>query len=92
MHHINLIEEQLLEVEKLIDEIIQDNKQEEVEILDNIPGIDKRAASIIIAEIGTDIQQFSSSSAISWWSGICPEINEGAGKNREAKYCMEING
>ena len=65
MHHINLIEEQLLEVEKLIDEIIQD-KQEEVEILDNIPGIDKRAASIIIAEIGTDIQQFSSSSAISW--------------------------
>lgn len=91
MQHINFIEEQLLEVEKMIDEILQD-KQEEVEILDSIPGIDKRGASVIIAEIGTDMKQFPSSSAISSWAGISPGNNESAGKKKEVTYCMEING
>ena len=83
MQHINFIDEQLLEVEKMIDEILQD-KQEEVEILDSIPGINKRGASVIIAEIGTDMKQFPSSSAISSWAGISPGNNESAGKKKKS--------
>ena len=88
---INFVEKQLIEIEKLIDEALK-GKEEEIEILDSIPGIDRRAASVIIAEIGKDMSQFPSSSAISGWAGISPGNNESAGKKKEVAYCMGING
>lgn len=45
-----------------------------------MPGISKVTAASIIAEIGTDMSQFPSSSHLSSWAGVSPGNNESAGK------------
>lgn len=54
----------------------------DVEVLVELPGIDRKAASVIIAEIGTDISQFPSAENLASWAGLCPGNNESAGKRK----------
>jgi transposase len=50
--------------------------------LDTIPGIAKRTAEIIVAEIGTDMTRFATPGHLASWAGLCPGNNESAGKHR----------
>ena len=45
-----------------------------------IPGVGRKAAEIIIAEIGTDMTQFPTAAHLASWAGMCPGNNESAGK------------
>ncbi|WP_061455315.1 IS110 family transposase, partial [Streptococcus parasanguinis] len=56
-----------------------------VEILDSIPGIDLTTASVIIAEIGVDMNRFPTAGHLASWAGLCPGNNESAGKKRSTK-------
>ena len=49
---------------------------------DTIPGIGKRNAEIIVAEIGVDMTQFPTPAHLASWAGLCPGNNESAGKHR----------
>ena len=91
LDHIFFIEKQISEVENHIEEKMQ-SKQEEVSLLDSIPGINEKGAAMILAEIGTDMEQFPNSKAISSWSGLSPGNNESAGKKKEVVLHREING
>lgn len=82
--HIAFLEKQLEEVEEQIAEYIKPY-QEEVEILDSIPGINERAATIIIAEMGACTEQFSTEKHLTSWAGLCPGNNESAGKKKRSK-------
>jgi hypothetical protein len=46
------------------------------ERLDSIPGVGKTTAQSIIAEIGTNMDQFPSAKHLASWVGICPGQNE----------------
>lgn len=50
--------------------------------LDTIPGIAKRCAEIVIAEIGVDMDRFPTPGHLASWAGLCPGNNESAGKHR----------
>jgi transposase len=50
--------------------------------LDTIPGIAKRCAEIVIAEIGVDMGQFPTPGHLASWAGLCPGNNESAGKHK----------
>lgn len=50
-----------------------------------IPGIDRVAAWCLIAELGTNMDQFGSAEQLSSWAGICPGNNESAGKKKSGK-------
>jgi len=50
--------------------------------LDTIPGVAKRNAEIIIAEIGVDMTQFPTPAHLASWAGLCPGNNESAGKHK----------
>ena len=50
--------------------------------LDTIPGIGKRNAEIIVAEIGIDMTQFPTPAHLASWAGLCPGNNESAGKHK----------
>lgn len=50
--------------------------------LDTIPGIAKRCAEIVIAEIGVDMTRFPTPGHLASWAGLCPGDNESAGKHR----------
>ena len=50
--------------------------------IDTIPGVGKRTAEIIIAEIGTDMTRFATPAHLASWAGLCPGNNESAGKHK----------
>ncbi len=49
-------------------------------LLCTIPGISRRAAEGILAEIGLDMSRFASASHLASWAGMCPGNHESAGK------------
>jgi transposase len=50
-----------------------------------MPGINRVAASTLIAEIGVDMGRFASSRHLASWAGLCPGNNTSAGKSRSGK-------
>ena len=60
-------------------------QQPVLEKLDAIPGVDRRVAEVLLAEIGTDVTPFPSDAHLASWAGICPGNNESAGKKRSGK-------
>jgi transposase len=53
--------------------------------LTTIPGIDMRAAENILAEIGTNMDQFPSEMHLASWTGMCSGNRESAGKRKSGK-------
>jgi transposase len=58
---------------------------EQVELLCTIPGVDRRTAEALIAEIGVDMSRFGSAARLASWAGMCPGNDESAGKHRSGK-------
>ena len=56
-----------------------------VETWTSVPGIDRVAAWSLVAEIGTDMNQFPSAEHLSSWAGVCPGNNESAGKQKSGR-------
>lgn len=53
--------------------------------LETIPGIQRRLAEVILAEIGTDMQRFPSAQHLASWAGMCPGNHESGGKRLSGK-------
>lgn len=56
-----------------------------VDRLDAIPGVGRRTAETLIAEVGTDMSRFPSARHLASWAGMCPGNNESAGKRKSGK-------
>ena len=52
--------------------------QRDVEVVSSVPGIGKRSAAAILAEIG-DAKRFSNSKQIASWAGLVPSLHQSAG-------------
>jgi transposase len=50
-----------------------------------IPGVDQVTAWSLVAEIGTNVDQFPSPQQLASWAGVCPGNNERAGKRKSGK-------
>jgi transposase len=50
-----------------------------------IPGVSRRTAEVVIAEIGVDPSRFPSAQHLASWAGLCPGNNQSAGKRRSGK-------
>ena len=57
---------------------------EAVVLLDTIPGIGRRVAEIVVAEIGVDLHRFPTAAHLAAWAGLAPGNNESGGKRRPA--------
>jgi transposase len=56
-----------------------------IDLLDTIPGVNRRTAEVLLAEIGADMSRFPSSRNLASWAGLCPGNNESAGKRFSGK-------
>lgn len=52
--------------------------------LDTIPGIDRRAAENLLAEVGPDMTPFATAAHLASWAGLCPGQNRSAGRTTSA--------
>jgi transposase len=59
--------------------------EEAVTRLCTIPGVSRITAAVLLAEIGTDMNQFPSSQQLASWAGLCPGNCESAGKRLSGK-------
>jgi len=53
---------------------------EAIELLDTVPGIDRRTAEVLLAEIGIDMRQFPTADDLAAWAGFAPGNHESGGK------------
>ena len=93
-HHIFLLREQLAHLEYLDAAIARVDaelaarlaaEQEAIALLQTIPGVARRTAEVLMAEIGTDLTRFPSARHLASWAGLCPGNDESAGKRRSGR-------
>jgi transposase len=53
--------------------------------LQTIPGIDRRTAEVVVAEIGADMTVFPTAGHLASWSGLCPGNYQSAGKRHSGR-------
>jgi transposase len=54
---------------------------EQLTRLGSIPGLNRRTAEVIIAEVGVDMTAFPTAAQLASWAALCPGNNESAGKH-----------
>jgi transposase len=82
--HLDFLDEQI----ELLSEAIEEQLAPfagAVELLCTIPGVQRRTAESVIAEIGTDMSRFPSARHLASWAGQCPGNDRSAGKRRSGK-------
>jgi transposase len=57
---------------------------EDLERLDEIPGVGRRGAEAILAEVGTDMSRFPTADHLASWAKVCPGNRESGGKRKSA--------
>ena len=58
---------------------------DQVRRLITIPGVGKRTAEVVIAEMGVDMTRFPTAAHLASWAGLCPGNHESAGKRRTGR-------
>jgi transposase len=82
--HIDFLDESVATLSARVDEVIAPFSPQ-VELLCTTPGVARRSAEAIIAEIGVDMTRFPTSAHLASWAGMCPGNNESAGKRKTGK-------
>ena len=82
---IEQMERQVAELDQRIDQVMGPLARAGVELLDEVPGIDRRAAENILAEIGWDMSRFATEGHLAAWAGLCPGNDRSAGKRRSGR-------
>jgi transposase len=82
--HIDFLDEQITLLCDAIGEKIAPFEKA-VELLCTIPGVQRRTAEVMIAEIGTDMSVFPTAGHLASWAGLCPGNDQSAGKRRSGR-------
>lgn len=82
--HVDYLEEAIAAVGERIDAAIAPF-QAAVELLVAIPGVQRRTAEVVVAEIGVDMSCFATSRHLASWAGLSPGNNESAGKRKHGR-------
>lgn len=85
VQEIELFENQLAVCKQQLLELCRQFHQQQLELLQTIPGIKEHSAASIIAEIGVDMKAFLTASALVGWAGLRPRNDESAGKIKGRK-------
>src|SRR5262245_34430776 len=82
LEQVEHLEEAVREMEVRAD---QSSFRQAVELLTTIPGVSDVTARVIVAEIGDDMTRFPTAANLISWAGLCPRLDESAGKHRSTR-------
>ena len=93
-HHRFLLKLHLSQIDALTASVQQvEHEAEEVlrpfreaaDRLTTMPGVSETVARVIISEIGVDMTRFPTAGHLVSWAGLCPRLDESAGKRRSTR-------
>lgn len=84
LDHIDDMTKRIKDLDDIIDNQMK-GYEDAIKKIDEMTGIGKRSAEVIVSEIGIDMSRFPTDAHISSWSGLCPGNNESAGKRKSGK-------
>ena len=83
--HLDLIDELTRQIDKLNMRIVAVTDVPfgaALDLLESIPGVGRRSAEAILAEIGDDMSRFPTAGHLASWARLCPGNHESAGKRK----------
>lgn len=82
--HVDFLDEQ---IDELSAQIAEKTRPFEADLLrlETIPGVKRRTAEVLAAEIGVEMAQFPTARHLASWAGMAPGNNESAGKRKGGK-------
>lgn len=83
--HISELEAHIKEFNDDISNHLNEEEENAVELIKDIPGISDTSAQTIVSIIGTDMSHFPTSGALCLWGGLCPRNHESAGKRKNGR-------
>jgi transposase len=84
MSHLDALEVLIAELTRRIEAALG-RFAEAADRLATIPGVDRRIAASLIAEVGTDMSRFPTAGHLASWAGVCPGNDRSAGKRRSGR-------
>jgi transposase len=84
LDHVDELQAMEVRLDREVDQLMAPFAEAATRLL-SIPGVGKRVAEIIVAEIGTDMSRFPTDKHLASWVGLCPGHHESAGKRRSGK-------
>ena len=84
LRQVEWLEQQVAVLEQEIERRVAEFEAS-IQRLITIPGIDRRTAWTIVAEIGVDLKAFADAKHLASWAGLCPGNRESAGKRRSGR-------
>jgi transposase len=81
MDHLESLEGLIARLSERVEQVIAPF-EEAISRLVTIPGVERRTAENLIAELGPDMSRFPTSGHLASWAGMCPGQNQSAGKSK----------
>lgn len=82
--HVDFLEASIAETYQRV-EVMLRPVADVVELVMTIPGVGRRVAEVLVAEVGLDMTVFPSAGHLASWAGMCPGNNSSGGKRRAAR-------
>jgi transposase len=81
LDHFEYLEQSVMRLDQRIDALMAEHSAVR-DRLDTIPGVGKRAAEVILAEVGADMSVFPTAGHLASWARMCPGNNITGGKRK----------
>jgi len=79
LHKLDSLDQERARLDARVDWLAKPH-EEVLRRLATLPGVDRTAALVLVAELGTDMSQFPTPGHLASWAGLCPGNAESAGK------------
>lgn len=84
LRHLDFLDQEIARLDEEVSERMRPF-EEDIQRIDEVPGLGRRLAEQVVAEIGLDMNRFPSAEHLASWARMCPGNNESAGKRNNGR-------
>jgi transposase len=84
LRQIDALQRAVVEIEQRLGEVLVPFRWA-TRLLKTMPGVSNIVAQVLVAEIGTEMSRFPTAGHLVSWAGLCPRMDQSAGKRRSTR-------